>query len=133
MLGFRRWTAACCLAAAGALGGCTTIERPTGPPVGQVGPRVVISKPGKDTTMVAGQTVNFLVTVTSSSGIDSVFTEVVGSSLNSPVLLNLESPATFGLSVPPDRQTGGTLILIVHGTDSLGQTGDTAVRVVQLQ
>jgi hypothetical protein len=93
----------------------------------------VISKPGKDTTMVAGQTVNFLVTVTSSSGIDSVFTEVVGSSLNSPVLLNLESPATFGLSVPPDRQTGGTLILIVHGTDSLGQSGDTAVRVVQLQ
>jgi len=93
----------------------------------------VISKPGTDTIVAPGQTVNFLVTVTSSTGIDSVYTEVVGSSLNSPVLLNLESPATFGVSVPPDRQSGGTLILVVHGIDSLGQSGDTAVRVVQLQ
>ena len=133
MPAFTRRRAAYCLVAAVALGGCTTIERPIGPPVGPVGPQIVINKPGKDTVITSGQAVNFLVTVTSSSGIDSVYTEVVGSSLNSPALVNLQSPATFGLSVPPDRQSGGTLILVVHGNDTLGQVGDTAVRVVQLQ
>lgn len=134
MKGLRGSRVALLLGAAVGAGSCTTIDRPTGPGSHEpLGPHVQIVKPGRDTSIGLGQTVNFLITVTSTTGIDSIYTDVVGTTINLPPIADVVSPATFGFSVPAAAQTSGTIILRVTAVDKQGQPGDTALRFVQLQ
>ncbi|MEP6472170.1 MAG: hypothetical protein ABJC74_00510 [Gemmatimonadota bacterium] len=116
------------------LSGCTTIDRPTGPGAEEpVGPHSVIVQPAHDTTIAAGQALNVLVTVTSAHGIDTVYYEVTGATTGLTPLTDVESPVTFGFTVPAGSLLGDAVVIRVNSVDSLGQAGDTAVRFVQIQ
>ncbi|HJP55856.1 MAG TPA: hypothetical protein VJ847_02385 [Gemmatimonadales bacterium] len=111
---------------------CTDRERLTFPSEGdQRGPITFIDQPGTgDTTVHAGPQMPLSGKTIDPDGVDSVYIVVLGGNETFHPFAVARDTARFGVSISTSGLAGNTMIVLVFGTDQLGNRGDTAVRRV---
>ena len=114
------------------IGGCTDRERLIFPPEGdQRGPVTFIDQPGVgDTTVRAGPEMPLNGRTIDADGVDTVYLVVVGGNESFQPFAIRRDTVRFGVHISTTGMAGKTMLVLVYGTDQLGNRGDTAVRRV---
>lgn len=116
--------------------GCETRDRllfPDDPGPGIGGPVTTIDVPATDTTVAEGP--NFTVTglVTDGDGIDTIYFETVGGVSAFVPEVDAGTSFRFGLPITTNDLSGSVITIRVFATDTDGNRGDTATRVLTVQ
>jgi hypothetical protein len=120
------------LLAALATGACSDRDRLTFPSEGDHrGPITFIDLPGVgDTTVRAGPMMPLNGRTIDPDGVDTVYVVVLGGNESFQPFAIQRDTARFGLRINTAGLAGRSMIILVYGTDQLGNRGDTAVRRV---
>jgi hypothetical protein len=98
------------------------------------GPTSRIDPPSVDTTLTEGDSFVIGVRTVDSSGVDTVYIEVVGANLSYlPLVAEGRDTINFALSLPTLGLFGRTVSFSVHGVDLLGNIGPTVTRRFTIQ
>ena len=119
------------LLAAG-IGACSDRERLTFPSEGDHrGPITFIDQPGtSDTTLRAGPGMPLTGKTIDPDGVDTVYLVVLGGNETFQPFIIRRDTARFGVHITTSGMAGRTMLVLVYGTDQLGNRGDTAIRRV---
>jgi hypothetical protein len=111
---------------------CSDRDRITFPNEGDHrGPVTFIDQPGTgDTTVHAGPEMPLSGHMIDADGVDTIYVVVLGGNETFHPFLVQRDTAHFGVQVNTGGLVGRTLVVLVFGTDQLGNRGDTAVRRV---
>ena len=114
------------------IGACTDRERLIFPPEGdQRGPVTFIDQPGVgDTTVRAGPEMPLNGRTIDADGVDTVYLVVLGGNESFQPFAIQRDTVRFGVHISTTGMAGKTMLVLVYGTDQLGNRGDTAVRRV---
>ena len=115
-----------------ALAACTDRDRLTFPNEGDHrGPVTFIDLPGvADTTVRAGPMMPLNGRTIDPDGVDTVYVVVLGGNESFQPFAIQRDTARFGVRINTSGLAGRSMIILVYGTDQLGNRGDTAVRRV---
>lgn len=116
------------------IGACTDRERLIFPPEGdQHGPVTFIDQPGVgDTTVRAGPGMPLNGRTIDADGVDTVYLVVLGGNESFQPFAIQRDTVRFGVHISTTGMAGKTMLVLVYGTDRLGNRGDTAVRRVNV-
>lgn len=111
---------------------CTERERLVFPPeTDGRGPITFIDQPGiADTTVRAGPSMPLSGKTIDADGVDSLYIVVLGGNENFQPFVSRRDTVRFGVRINTSGLAGKTMLVLVFGTDQLGNRGDTAVRRV---
>ena len=117
--------------------GCDERDRLTFPtPSDGVGPVTMIDQPnGADTTVPAGPEFFVNGRTIDPDGVDTVYFLVTGGNQNFQPFVPRPASDTvrFGLPLTTTGHSGDTMLVQIHGVDSQGNRGNTAIRQVVVQ
>lgn len=113
---------------------CSDRDRLTFPAPGNgVGPTTQIDRPQQDTFITAGP--NFIVNglTVDPDGVDTVYFLIGGGKDNFQPFIGPQDSVRFGLPLTTSGLAGHIVVVEVFATDTKGNRGDTATRVLNIQ